>query len=150
MLLVEDRDFARFAEAVGGKELAQDPRFTTIINRVANCTALNEIIISTFRNYTTKDLIQLLWGNQVPASLVYSVKDAFEDPHYQARGSIIEVEDLVLGKLKLQGIVPRLSLSPGCIRRLGPALGQDNEEILQALLGFNAAKVQDLKAQGAV
>ena len=150
MLLVEDRDFARFAEAVGRKELAQDPRFTTIVHRVANCKALNEIIISIFSNYTIKDLIQLLWQNQVPASLVYSVKDAFEDPHYQARGSIVEVEDPVLGKVKMQGIVPRFSLSPGCIRRLGPGLGQDNEEILQALVGLSVAKVQELKAAGAI
>ena len=125
-------------------------QFTTIVHRVANCKALNEIIISIFSNYTTKDLIQLLWQNQVPASLVYSVKDAFEDPHYQARGSIVEVEDPVLGKVKMQGIVPRFSLSPGCIRRLGPGLGQDNEEILQALVGLSVAKVQELKAAGAI
>jgi formyl-CoA transferase len=150
MLLVEDRDFARFAEAVGKKELAQDPRFATLVDRVTNCTALNEIIVSIFNSFTTKDLIQLLWEYQVPASRVYSVKDAFEDPHYQARGSIIEVEDPTLGKVKMQGIIPRFSLSPGRIRRIGPSLGQDNEEIFQTLLGMNSSKIQELKTQGIV
>jgi len=150
MLVVEDRDFARFAEAMGRKELAQDPRFKTIADRVANCDALNETIISLFSNYTTEDLIRRLWEHQVPASLVFNVKDAFEDPHYQARGSIIEVEDPVLGKVRMQGIVPRFSLTPGRVNRLGPGLGQDTEEILQGLLGWGREKVEELRAKGVV
>ncbi len=70
---------------------------------------------------------------EVPAGRIYSAADIAADPHYAARGMI---EQIVAGDgepLKVPGIVPKLSATPGAIRSAAPKLGEHTDEILGAL-----------------
>jgi formyl-CoA transferase len=54
---------------------------------------------------------------------VYSVEDMFADPQYAARG-MLEEAHLPDGRpLRIPGIVPKLSATPGTTEWLGPELG---------------------------
>ena len=86
----------------------------------------------------------------MPISPINSIADIFEDPHIEARGSIIEVDDPVLGKTKMPGVVPRLSESPGRVERLAPSLGQHNQEIYGDLLGYSAERLSTLEEEGVI
>ena len=75
--------------------------------------------------------------------------DIVADPHFQARGMIQEMSLPTGEKIKVPGIVPKLSETPGEIRWTGPALGQHSSEVL-ADLGYSAAEIEGLKASGAI
>ena len=87
---------------------------------------------------------------QVPVCRAYSIRDIFEDPHYRARGDIVEVEDPVIGPLRMQGAYPRFSRTPGSVRRGAPRLGEHNEEVYGGLLGLDAAEIADLRGEGVI
>ena len=41
--------------------------------------------------------------------------------------------------------MPRLSVTPGRIKHLGPKLGQDTDEILSGLLGLEPQEIEELR-----
>ena len=73
-----------------------------------------------------------------------------EDPHFQARESIVDVDHPAFKNLKMQNIFPKLSRSQGKIRWPGPELGAHNAEIYRDLLEISDETLQDLIHDGVV
>ena len=85
----------------------------------------------------------------VPASRIYSVEDMFRDPQFLARG-ILESAQLPDGKeFCIPGVVPRLSLTPGGTRWIGPRLGEHTEAVLGGL-GYASAAIARLREDGVI
>ncbi|MFQ5903299.1 MAG: CoA transferase, partial [Candidatus Binatia bacterium] len=78
------------------------------------------------------------------------IQDIFEDPHYQERGNLIEVDDPGVGRVRTQGVTPRLSETPGGVVRPAPTLGQHNQEIYCGLLGLSVEELEHLKGKGVI
>ncbi|WP_249599416.1 CoA transferase, partial [Peribacillus frigoritolerans] len=74
----------------------------------------------------------------------------FEDPHYQARENILEVDHPRLGKIKVPGIVPKFSETPGRIRHRAPELGEHNKQVYGEELGLSEEELTNLKAKGVI
>jgi formyl-CoA transferase len=85
------------------------------------------------RQQTLPELLAKLDACGVPVSPIYSIEDIFHDPQFQARENIVEVEHPRLGTIKVPGVVPKFSQTPGAIRHRAPDLGEHNEEILADL-----------------
>ena len=99
----------------------------------------------------TKDELQTLLDEcGVPMSPIYSIEDIFNDPQYKARENIVEVKHPRLGKVKIPGVVPKFSETPGSIRDIAPDLGDHNDEILHGLLGYSEEEIAELKAQNII
>ena len=96
------------------------------------------------------DLVRELDEREVPVSPINSIADIFQDPHFEARGSIVEIDDPILGATKMPGVVPRLSDSPGRVERLAPTLGQHNEEVYGELLDLSAGELAALIEEGVI
>ena len=79
---------------------------------------------------------------------INSIADIFQDPQFAARGSMVEVDDPVVGKLKMPAIVPRMSSGLGRVKHLAPSLGQHNDDIYGNLLGFSSEEVAALERRG--
>ena len=89
---------------------------------------------------------QALAAEDVPSSLVMSVRDLFEDAQVRARGNILSLVAPLLGTLAMPGVVPRLTLTPGTVRHPGPSRpGQDNEEVYGSRLGLSTAELARLR-----
>jgi formyl-CoA transferase len=73
-----------------------------------------------------------------------------DDPHFKARDAIVRVAHKTFGDLAMQNVVPKLSETPGSIRTAGPDLGEHNDEIYRGLLGFDDARLDDLKSRGVI
>jgi crotonobetainyl-CoA:carnitine CoA-transferase CaiB-like acyl-CoA transferase len=82
----------------------------------------------------------------VPASLLYSIADIFDDPQYKARENIVTMDSRV-GPISVPGVVPKLSATPGAISWLGESLGAHNDEILGGMLGLSPEDLDKLRAQ---
>ena len=142
-----DAQFARFAQALGHGEWAQDARFIKNRDRVANRDALDAMIIETLRGDEVEVWVEKLKAAGVPCGRINSVKQAFDAPHTQARRMIETVEHPAIGPLKVIGTPFKFSGTPTSVRRAPPTLGQHTEEVLREELGMNAERIARLRAE---
>jgi len=141
-----DTVFARLCEAMGRTELAADPRFVDHASRGVNQAELDGLIADWTRTFSLPALLDLLEAKGVPCGRIYRAPDMLEDPQFAARGTIVETDHPVFGKIKMQNAFPRMSDTPGRVRWPGPALGQHTDEVLGAVAGYDAAKIAALRA----
>ncbi|MBI4233217.1 MAG: CoA transferase [Chloroflexi bacterium] len=133
------------AKAMGMPELLQDPRFKTNSDRMAHRQELNQALQDWFGRRTQEEALGLLIPAGGVVGPVYNIAQVLEDPHYQARGDIIQVEDPELGRTKMVGLIPKLSATPGAVEHAGPRLGEHNTQVYGSWLGYTQADVQRLQ-----
>jgi crotonobetainyl-CoA:carnitine CoA-transferase CaiB-like acyl-CoA transferase len=142
--------FPRLARAIGREDLLADPRFETMARRAEHGDEINGIVAAWVQARTAREVQDVLERHQVPFGVAYSVADIFADPHVAARGDIETVDDPVLGPVRMQGVYPRFSRTPGAIQRGAPRLGEHNEEVYCGLLGLTVAELEQLRREGVV
>jgi crotonobetainyl-CoA:carnitine CoA-transferase CaiB-like acyl-CoA transferase len=137
-----DEIVLRFFTAIGRLDVLEDERFGTAEARLDNREALNEILVEEFGKRTREETLALAEANRITIGPVYDIVDALEDEQYRARETIVELEDGIV----MHNVVPRLSRTPGAIRRPAPRLGEHNGEIYDEL-GLDA---QSLAEEGVI
>jgi formyl-CoA transferase len=138
--------FPRLCRAMGREDLLADPRFRTMALRAEHGDEVNGIVADWVAQRTAAEVQAILERHEVPFGVAYSVADIFADPHVQARGDIETVDDPTIGPVRMQGVYPRFSRTPGAIRRGAPRLGQHNDEVYQELLGLGGDELERLRA----
>jgi formyl-CoA transferase len=132
----QDTVFRRLAAVMGRPELGTDPRYATHTARGGRQAELDAIVADWTSTQESGALVELMAEHGVPAGMIYRPAEMLTDPQFLARESIVEVAHRTFGRLAMQGVVPRLSRTPGAVRWAGPELGEHNEEILGGLLGL--------------
>jgi formyl-CoA transferase len=145
-----DRTYEYLTRAMARPDLLTDPMFCSMKNRVANDAAMNAIVSDWIASLNYAELKKIVDEAGVPVNLVYSIADIFEDPHYAARANIVEVPYSPMGTIKMPGIVPKFSETPGEIKWAGPELGAHNVEVYQGLLGLDSTQLEELKTEGVI
>jgi formyl-CoA transferase len=144
-----DSIFKRMMLAIGRADLANDPALAHNDGRVARTEEIEQVIGDWVAAHDLDHVLEVLEKAEVPSGKIYSAADIAADAHYQAR-EMIRQYTLRDGKpLKLPGIVPKLSETPGETRWIGPELGEHTEEVLSAL-GYDAQRQADLKRRGII
>ncbi|HYV57777.1 MAG TPA: CoA transferase [Candidatus Nitrosopolaris sp.] len=138
--------FPRLARAMGREDLLGEPRFATMAQRAEHGDELNGIVAAWCRERTSREIQDVLEAHEVPFGVAYSVADIFTDPHIASRGDIVAVDDPVIGPVRMQGVYPRFSETPGDAPRGAPRLGEHNDEIYRGLLGLGASELATLKS----
>ena len=88
---------------------------------------------------------------KIGCSRVYNTRDQYEDEHYAAREMTVPVLDRQSGvPIRVYGVVPKMSLTPGRIWRGAPSIGDDTTEILANMLGLSDAAIEALYADQTV
>ncbi|MQA85898.1 MAG: CoA transferase [Streptosporangiales bacterium] len=144
-----DRTFNRLAPLMGRPDMLTDPRYATNRARVEHRDEVNAIVGEWFAGHSAEEIQRRCDEDGVPVSPVLSVADAFAEPHYAARDMIVEVDHPKLGRVRLPGVVPKFSSTPGAVRNAGPGLGQHNHEVYGEL-GLDEADLARLSDEGVI
>ena len=145
-----DNLFSKFCEAGDCVHLVQDARFATNGKRVENRAALVPLLQEIFSRRTTREWVEALEAAGVPNGPINNLKQVFEEPQVVARGMKIEVEHASAGRVPLMASPMRFSETPLEFRLPPPTLGQHTGEILQGVLGLDAAAIARLRDEGII
>ena len=137
--------FARLAEAIGRADLLDDPRFADNPARLYHVDELDRIIGDWFAARDAEEACAVLDAASVSVATVRSINELFANPQVAAAGMLVPIEDDELGPVRMQGVTPTLSRTPGAVHRTGPALGADNDAIYGNHLGLGAAEIAALR-----
>lgn len=144
-----DPIYKRLMTTIGRPDLANDPALEHNDGRAAQCELLDEAITQWSSKLPIDAVLEALEKAEVPAGRIYSVADIVADPHYQARDMILNAELPGGATVKMPGIVPKLSDTPGRINWQGPSLGQHTQSVLGDL-GLPDEMIKRLKDEGVV
>jgi crotonobetainyl-CoA:carnitine CoA-transferase CaiB-like acyl-CoA transferase len=145
-----DGQFARLCAALGRPELAADPRYATNPARVANRDSLVPAIAAITATRPVAHWVEALLAADVPCGPVNDIPAALADPQAVARAMVQELDDASGERLRLVGPAPKLSATPASVRSAPPRLGQHTKAVLRELLGYDEARIAELRAAGAI
>ena len=144
-----DSIFKRMMNAIGRADMANDPSLAHNDGRVVRTEEIEKVIGDWVAANDLDRVLAILEKADVPSGKIYDIADIANDAHYAAR-EMIRSHRLKDGKsVKLPGVVPRLSETPGDTRWVGPALGEHTAEVLSAL-GYSNEQQQDLRRRGVI
>ena len=147
-----DGQFARFCEACGHPDWAQDARFATNTARVQHRAELLERLLPVMRTRTTAEWIALLEDKAVPCGPINTVAQAFDDPQVRHRGIARTLPRQAgdgIAQVATVANPMRLSATPVSYRRAPPSLGQHTQEVLHEL-GLSEERIRALHAARAI
>ena len=139
-----DSLYRRLMSAIGREDLRDDPALARNDGRAAQMERIDDAISSWTRERQLDEILKVMETAEVPAGRIYSAADIAADPHFAARGMI---EEVIAGDgepLKVPGIVPKLSATPGAIRSPAPKLGEHTDGVLKEL-GYSRKAIQELR-----
>ena len=147
----QDSVFGRLCDAMGRPELTKDPRYVNHVARGKHQEELDALIGDWTKTLTIAELEDKMVAAGVPAGRLYRPQNMLDDPHFQAREAIIGVPHPRWGEVKMQNVFPKLSATPGSVRRRAPeTIGQDNADVYGEMLGLDEAALAELQARGII
>ena len=143
-----DSIYKRLMTLMDRPDLADDPRFVHNDGRAQHAELIDSAIGEWTARLSRDEVLEALKTARVPSGYPYTAADIVADPHYLAR-QMIEQTLTFAGPLKVPGVLPKLSRTPGRIGQGGPHLGEHTEDIL-AGLGLSEAQRQGLRERGII
>ena len=112
---------------------------------------LNQKVIEFAASHNAAEIESIMEAARVPCATVNTAKSAYENEHFRSRGDWVKYEDQTTGaEIEAFGIAPKMSKTPGQIWRGAPSMGQDTEAILKTVLGYDDAKIAELKEKNLI
>ncbi|RQS10961.1 CoA transferase [Burkholderia sp. Bp9002] len=145
-----DGQFRKFVEAGGRAELADDERFATNPARVRHREALVPIIAEMVKTRGKQVWIDALEAAGVPCGPINDLDEVFENEQVVARGMQVELPHPCGANVKLVRNPIRMSRTPPEARTAPPLLGEQTDDVLRDLLGYDDARIAALKAKQAI
>lgn len=146
--IANDRVFERFCKSIDREDLLKEERFSTNLKRTIpeNKKELDTICHDWVASHTFEEC-RVRMETSIPFAPVMSIEDIFKEEHYRVRENIIEIDQDTVGKVYMQGIVPKLSETPGEVKWAGAKLGAFNDEVYKNILGFSNEEIEKFKEE---
>jgi formyl-CoA transferase len=148
-LIIQPQVWEPLCNAMERPELITDPKYATPEARVLILTDVFGIIETWTQKYSKYEVLERCNALDIPCGPVLAMKELLEDKALRARGMIAAVEHPQRGTYYTVGCPLVLSDSEVDYRR-APLLGEHNEELLHELMGYDAAQVENLRAEGVI
>ncbi|MCE8025276.1 CaiB/BaiF CoA transferase family protein [Billgrantia aerodenitrificans] len=144
-----DSIFKRLMGVIGRRDLAEDPGLAHNDGRARRAEEIDAAIEAWTCQRDRDAILAALDDARVPCGYPYTAADIASDPHYLAREMIQTITRPNGKPLKVPGVLPRLSATPGRLGNGGPALGQHTDEVLDEL-GIDSETRAKLRAAGII
>jgi crotonobetainyl-CoA:carnitine CoA-transferase CaiB-like acyl-CoA transferase len=125
-------------------------RFAKVQDRVRNADELDRLVAEWIAAHDRETVVETLLAARIPVAPVNTVADIVRDPHVQARGDIVTVDDPELGPVRMVAPLARLSATPAEIRWSGPTLGAHTDEVYRDWLGMSDDELDALRVRGVI
>ena len=140
----------RLLEVIGREDLRDVPEYRSQVDRIKHIDVVDAVVEEWTRERTVDEMISQLRAADLPCSPVPTFGQVAGDPQLASRNMVVEVEQLISGKLKVPGSVFKMSRTPGDATQPAPFLGQHNVQVYTELLGYEPERVERLQAEGVV
>lgn len=141
IICVGEVHWGSLTRLMGAEGLADDPRFSTLKERVAHMDLIDAAVTDWTKDFTTEDLFQRMMAAHVPCAPVRTLDEVMNDPNMHARGSLTWIDHPDYGRIVVQQSpfafdgVPRVPLRPS------QPLGADTQAILKDRLHLDDATI---------
>ncbi len=139
-----DEEWQAFCRVIGTPEIAQDPRFNTVLSRKKNENELEKLVESWTVNHSPEEVMKLMQEAGVPAGVVKTSEDIYEDPQLNHRHHLSVQNHRGIGLHAYENFGFRLSKTPGEIRSAAPCLGEHNDYVFKEVLGMSEEEIAEL------
>ena len=142
--------FESLAKAMGMPQMIDREAYKDNAARLDNRAELNQELNAWLGQRPLEEIMDQLVPAGGVVGPVYNAAQIVDDPHYQAREDIIEIDDPELGHTRMLGIVPKFSETPGAVEHAGPTVGQHNSSVYGSWLGLGDDELGGLKERGTI
>jgi crotonobetainyl-CoA:carnitine CoA-transferase CaiB-like acyl-CoA transferase len=144
-----DAEWQALIRAMDEPRWAYDVNFRSNEARLANQDELDERIGEWTSEFVDYEAMEILQAAGVRAGVVQKASDRFEsDPQLKARGWWARLPHAELGKSDFDGVVPRLSDTPGLLRVAGPLIGEHTYDVMREVVGMTEEEYVEHEALG--
>lgn len=126
------------------------PKYASAKDRLADPKPIMDAVTAWVHAHTFDEIKEKCDRAGCPVSAIYSMKDIFEDPQYAARNDILEVPCKEFGTIKMPGVFPVLTETPGQVKWPGAKIGEYNDEVYKDLLGMSDGQIENLKQHNVI
>jgi crotonobetainyl-CoA:carnitine CoA-transferase CaiB-like acyl-CoA transferase len=145
-----DANFQRLCKAMERPDLADDPRFARLADRAEHGDLINGIVAQWTKSLPATEIEDRCIEHDVPVATAYTAADIADDPHMQARGDLITVDDSVIGPVRQQAPFPRFVGEPATTPSSAPRLGEHNEDVWCDLVGLTVDELAGYQSAGII
>ena len=139
----------KLAKTIGQKELITDHRFLTNTDRLNNNDDLDDVISKFMRSSNRENLLKIFLDAGVTVGPVLDISELVEHPYILDREVLIEHEDTEFGNILMYQTFPRLSKTPGKIKKSAPLVGENTDDVLREI-GITDLQIQQLRKQNII
>lgn len=148
--IITNGQWDNFVKVIGRGDLAGQSKYSTLIERTKYRDEIDTMVSEWTGARTTAEVVEELGKAGLPCSEIPTFDRIANDPHLLSRGMIIEVEQLISGRLKVPGSVFKLSRTPGDAGSPAPFLGEHNLDVYSSLLGYSEREITGLSDEGII
>ncbi|MCP4753545.1 MAG: CoA transferase [Proteobacteria bacterium] len=142
--VANDDEWKALCQAMGNPEWADDPKFSDAKSRWNHQEELDGHLEAWTRNHNPYEVTERLQKAGVAAFPVLSNRGLVEDPHLNQRDFFEEWDHPEIGRKKYDGVLWKMSKTPGKIRKPAPMVGQHNDHVFGELLGLPQSEIDRL------
>lgn len=146
----QDTVLACLCDAMERPDLVTDKAYASHTARAANQEELDNIIDAWTQNFTMDEVEAKMEQYGVSCRKVCRAPEMPNDPHFEAREAIVDVDHPTWESLKMQNVFPKFSATPGKVRWAGPELGGHTREVYGSLLGLSSDDMDKLEERGVI
>lgn len=132
------------ATAMGKEELGRLEQYSSVAGRWQHLEEIDAIVEKWTETLTTDQVLDICRRNDLPCTRIPTFDQVANDPQLLSRDMVVEVEQVISGKLKVPGTVFKMSKTPGDATSPAPFLGQHNYEVYSSMLGYNEEQIRKL------
>ena len=145
-----DKLWAQYCDLLGRRDLIDHPKFKSNPLRCDNRKELIPILQGEMQKKTAQEWFDIFERNAIPYSPINTLKQICEDPHIAHRKMLVEIDQPIVGKMRVCASPLKLSETPGEVYSPAPMLGEHSEQVLRDVLGYSRQKIAQLKEEGVI